>query len=369
MDSSLIPPGDSVPPPSSAEVFSLSGGNTAQPSHLQQQQQQLEGKYAFPQMQSQSEQPVFDPTHLFDEDEDSKKNGRKRANKDIKDEIKTAMKRLSKEEIAKNQALILKLTRYGTSSRFSEYLKENGFKLKPSDLNKMNSEELQELLERVTVCVANKCETSIFTSGILFGVQIVEDVTQRSSALKDRFDLLGYRAFLEKDETFMDAVEEIRISTSLVSGLSPQMRLLVSMAKGAAFTSGSNAKAKRDVQQWATSQNLSSQPFSKLLPKQQPQSSEQQLQPDSPEPQQEQEQKPIEPPEPVQPEPVSIGESKDVAVNQMPPPLTRKRGRPSTLQLQVNVGSDATSSSSSATSNDTVNAGQKRRKVVGNLQS
>ena len=92
-----------------------------------------------------------DPTAMFEDEDDAKGNGKRKGNpgtgtagittkekREIGEELGKAMKRKSKEEIAKSQTLILTLSRYGASSRFGEYLKANGFKLTPTYLNKLD---------------------------------------------------------------------------------------------------------------------------------------------------------------------------------------------------------------------------------------
>ncbi len=63
---------------------------------------------------------------------------------------------LSKEEIKKSQELIVTLTRYGASTRLGPYLSDQGFKLTATALKKLDVEELQEMLERVKICVAKQ---------------------------------------------------------------------------------------------------------------------------------------------------------------------------------------------------------------------
>lgn len=194
-----------------------------------------------------------DPDKIFEEnEEDGEKGGKKKNKKSAKESkdlkeldklIQTSHKRKSKEEVEKCQSLVMKLARYGSSERFGEYLKGNGFKLTAGSLNTQTSDELEELFDRVKICVANKSESSMFVDGVLFGTRAVEAMTQRP-VLKDKFDLLGWSASLQTNEAFMDSLEELRISSSIVTGLSPEKRLMFALASSAVSVSQTNARIK-----------------------------------------------------------------------------------------------------------------------------
>ena len=53
------------------------------------------------------------------------------------------------DDVKKHQEHVLMLSRYGSSSRFGEYLKSLSFVLTPIKLRKLKLEQLEELLERV----------------------------------------------------------------------------------------------------------------------------------------------------------------------------------------------------------------------------
>ena len=113
---------------------------------------------------------------MFEESDRKKDSAKsKREEKSMMDKVVASVgQRKSKEEIDKSQMLIMELTRYGASSRFGDYLSQNGFKLTPSQLKKLTIEELEEQKSRVTLCVANKGEESIVTAGVMFGINVIE---------------------------------------------------------------------------------------------------------------------------------------------------------------------------------------------------
>ena len=202
-----------------------------------------------------------DPSKIFENADDSKNGNNKNKNKNSKelktDDAKDILKRFektgqrkTKDEINKSQTVIMTLLRYGASQRFNEYLSKNGFKLTPTVLNKLAIDELEELLERVKICIANKSESSLITNMVLTGIRTAEHITQRPG-LKELFDLLGWSTFIENDESFMDSLEEIRISSSLVTGLSAPTRIVIALGSSALQVSRTNAAARSMLNQLA----------------------------------------------------------------------------------------------------------------------
>ncbi len=192
-----------------------------------------------------------DPSKLFEEEAGAPARARKsksdkKDTAEIGDKIKKLGNKLSKEEIKKSQELIVTLSRYGASTRLGPYLSDQGFKLTATALKKLDVEELQETLERVKICVANKSETSIFSSGVLGAIQVVESISQRPG-LKERVDLYGFNAYMQRSEQFMDALEEVRIETSIVTGLSSHTRLLLALGQGGVIVASSNAAARQSL--------------------------------------------------------------------------------------------------------------------------
>ncbi len=197
---------------------------------------------------------LIDPATIFADAENnntsSSSSKKKSDKKEIGGQLSQLTKRKSAEEIARSQELILKISRYGGSERFKQYLQDNGFKTTPSHLKNLGVPELQELYERIKICVQNKSESNLVTAGVLFAVNIAENVTQKPQ-MKDKFDLKGWGSYLQNDETFLDSLEQIRLETSIGTALNPYQRLLFSLTTSAVVVSKANARAKADMAMFA----------------------------------------------------------------------------------------------------------------------
>ncbi len=84
-----------------------------------------------------------DLTHKHLTADDLQKGGKPLVNTVMKEVLKTTSKK-TEEQINEHQSLVIMLSRYGSSTRFSEYLKSMGFVLTISQLKKMELDELQE---------------------------------------------------------------------------------------------------------------------------------------------------------------------------------------------------------------------------------
>ena len=141
----------------------------------------------------------------------------------------------------------MKLLRYGNSPRFQEYLESHGFKLKGGALRNQSVPELEELLTRVQICIANKAQTDIVTSGAFVGIGILENITQKPT-IKPSLDLQGLSSFLQNNEQFLDALEEIRLLHSIGTALSPYQRILLTFTTACVIVNKSNMAARRDTE-------------------------------------------------------------------------------------------------------------------------
>ena len=127
-------------------------------------------------------------------------------------------------DVKKHQELTLMLSRYGTSPRFGDYLKSLCFELTPAKLKKQKVDKLEELLERVRVSVANKTVSDIWTSSIMAGVSMVENVCT-NTRLNEKIKLRGLSEALSEDENFLDLLEELKLNNQNLSYVSPYTRL------------------------------------------------------------------------------------------------------------------------------------------------
>lgn len=128
------------------------------------------------------------------------------------------------DSVKKHQELTLMLSRYGTSPRFGSYLKSLTFELTPAKLKKLTVDKLEDMLERVRVSVANKTVSDIWTSSIMAGVAMVENVCANTK-LNDKIKLRGLSEALSEDENFLDLLEELKLNNQNLSYVSPYTRL------------------------------------------------------------------------------------------------------------------------------------------------
>jgi hypothetical protein len=122
-------------------------------------------------------------------------------------------------ETQKTRAMIC---RYRNNKKFGPYLKDNGFKLDDKTLNKLDSEGLAQLLEKIQFAVCNKNSEGVFKTSVLAGLQGVEFVGENYLD----FHITGLTASLAANEEFKDLLEEIMLENQLLVYTKPTWRLL-----------------------------------------------------------------------------------------------------------------------------------------------
>lgn len=103
----------------------------------------------------------------------------------------------NEEDVSRHQALILQLTRFGSSDRFGAYLKSLSFQLTPAHLKTLQIDELEECLQRVRCACMNKGSSEFFTTAALAVCQGVEVALTKSSIPVEAH---GFTEMLKKDE-------------------------------------------------------------------------------------------------------------------------------------------------------------------------
>ena len=156
--------------------------------------------------------------HVFDDD-DPPPRKRRRTSRDQQVRYGDA------EEVSRHQALILQLTRLGSSDRFGTYLKALSFQLTPAHLKTQDIEQLEETLQRVRCACMNKGSSDFFSTAALAVCQGVEVALTKSSV---PIEAHGWAEMLKKDESFMDVLALIELSSNLTAG-SPYALLVYSL--------------------------------------------------------------------------------------------------------------------------------------------
>lgn len=130
------------------------------------------------------------------------------------------------EQQTAHQILCMKLARFGTSPRWSSYLRGQGFDQlqSMSKLRKMEIDELEELLTRCTCACMNRGHDDFFVRSFLTGVGVVETACKHSP-LKDKIFLDGLREVCAKDDVLLDALSIYEITHNVTAG-SPMLMVL-----------------------------------------------------------------------------------------------------------------------------------------------
>jgi hypothetical protein len=131
-------------------------------------------------------------------------------------------------ETKKHQELLLHLVRYGSSKRFSEYLKSLGFQLTTSNLKKMSNDELSEMITRVQTSLDNKSVSNFWSELALGGIQTTEMIVG-STRLGEKIKIQGLTDSLRDNDEFLDLVELLELSYANFTHVRPEIRLLYTL--------------------------------------------------------------------------------------------------------------------------------------------
>ena len=131
-------------------------------------------------------------------------------------------------EIKKHQELLLHLVRYGSSKRFSEYLKTLGFSLTTANLKKMSVNELTEMVSRVQTSLDNKSVSTFWSELAIGGIQTVEMIVC-STKLGEKVKIHGLTDALKDNEEFLDLIELLELSYANFTHVRPEIRLVYTL--------------------------------------------------------------------------------------------------------------------------------------------
>lgn len=165
------------------------------------------------------------------------------------------------DDVKRHQEFVLMLSRYGSSSRFGEYLKSLSFQLNPIKLRKLKLECLEELLERVRTSVANRTISDIWTNSITAGLSMAENLCTQTR-LNDTIKLKGLTEMLKDDEAFLDLLEELKLNNQNLAYVSPYTRLAYTLLTSVMTVHGINTMLDKKNNA-SKSQQPSSQPASR----------------------------------------------------------------------------------------------------------
>ena len=102
----------------------------------------------------------------------------------------TVYKCKNEEETASHQKLCTLLCRYGQSKHFGQYLSSHGFKLTPTHLRTLTTDDLEDMLTRCRSCVNGK-DTSNWMEDATFGCLKTGEILCSNSPINKKFKITG----------------------------------------------------------------------------------------------------------------------------------------------------------------------------------
>lgn len=144
----------------------------------------------------------------------------------------TVYKCKTEEETGKNQKLCTLLCRYGLSKSFGQYLSSHGFKLTPTHLRTLTTDDLEDMLTRCRSCVNGK-DTSNSMEEAAFGVLKTSELLATNSPMNHKFKIAGLTEALRQDESFSACLDILQLENSDHTQLPAHHRLLWSVVAAA----------------------------------------------------------------------------------------------------------------------------------------
>ena len=136
------------------------------------------------------------------------------------------------EEIGKHQKCCTLLCRYGQSKYFGQYLSSQGFKLTPTHLRTLTTDDLEDMLTRCRSCVNGK-DTSAWMEDLTFGLLKTGELLATNSPMNHKFKIAGLTEALRQDEGFSACLEILQLENSDYTQLPAHYRLLWSIVAAA----------------------------------------------------------------------------------------------------------------------------------------
>ena len=136
------------------------------------------------------------------------------------------------EETGKHQKLCTLLCRYGQSRHFGQYLSSHGFKLTPTHLRTLSTDDLEDMLTRCRSCVNGK-DTSNWMEEAIFGLLKTGEILCSNSPIDKKFKIAGLTEALRQDESFTACLEILQLENSDYTQLPAHYRLLWSIVAAA----------------------------------------------------------------------------------------------------------------------------------------
>jgi hypothetical protein len=169
----------------------------------------------------------------------------------VKPTISKAKASSNPEDAKQHQDYVIMLSRYGTSPRFSDYLKSLTFKLDIPSLKRLSVRELEDTLQRVRTSIQNRTVSDIWGSTIFGAISTTENVIAMTS-LSNHVKLKGLSSALKEDDGFLDLLEEIKLANQNLAYVSTETRLLYNVLTTTMRVHALNSMLDKRITQKAT---------------------------------------------------------------------------------------------------------------------
>ena len=139
--------------------------------------------------------------------------------------LKKIGNRLSPEEIKRKSELIIQISRFRDSSRFSNFLNGLGFNLSPTHLKTMEISELEDLITELKSSIQNKNGSKVLDEAYFMVLGMAENISKHPK-FKNYLDLNGLSQNARQSDELLDTLECLSLMYGDLGSLSPEKKLL-----------------------------------------------------------------------------------------------------------------------------------------------
>lgn len=139
--------------------------------------------------------------------------------------LKKIGNRMSEEEIKRKSELIIQISRFRDSSRFSSFLNSLGFNLSPTHLKSLDINELEDLIVELKASIQNKNGSKVLDEGYFMILSMLETITKHPR-FNAYIDLNGLSQNARQSDELLDTLECLSLTYSDLGSLSPEKKLL-----------------------------------------------------------------------------------------------------------------------------------------------
>lgn len=139
--------------------------------------------------------------------------------------LKKIGNRLSPEEIKRKSELIIQISRFRDSSRFSNFLNSLGFNLNPTHLKTLDISELEDLIVELKSAIQNKNGSKVLDEAYFMVLGMCENISKHPK-FKNYLDLNGLSQNARQSDELLDTLECLSLMYGDLGSLTPEKKLL-----------------------------------------------------------------------------------------------------------------------------------------------